>query len=77
MMTHEQLAAFEASLEWKPWAAQGWTLHQTVDGGVMAVNSKLGRATACVPRLTTLVRRLERDAFNYREFLAFKKRHTP
>jgi hypothetical protein len=73
----ESMAEMEKSLEWEFWATQGWTLHQTPDGQVMAVNVVEHRATKGAKRIEALVSRLARGTFSYKEFLSFKKLHTP
>jgi hypothetical protein len=77
MITPESIAALAADLEWKPWAEKGWTLHPAPGGRVIAVNGVLGRATANVAHIETLMGQLERGAFTYKKFLVFKKHHTP
>lgn len=76
MITPESVAALAADSEWQPWAEKGWTLHLAPDGRVIAVNSVLGKATANVAHIETLMGQLERGAFNYKKFFVFNKRHT-
>ena len=77
MITPESIAQMEADSEWKPWAEKGWTLHQTPDRQVIAVNVAGHMAIERAKHLVTLVRRLEKGAFSYKEFTLFKKLHTP
>lgn len=77
MISLERIEQMMADLTWEPWAEQGWTLHPTPDGQVMAVNVAEHRVIERAKRLEVLVSRLERGAFSYKEFLAFKKLYPP
>ena len=52
-------------------------LHHAPGGRVLAVNGALGRATESVTRITTLIGRLEKGAFGYKQFWTFKQFNTP
>jgi hypothetical protein len=77
MAIAESIAPMEKDVVWKSWAAKGWTLRQTPDGQVMAVNVAEHRATEKAKRLEALISQLEKGVFNYKEFLDFKKLHSP
>ena len=77
MAIPQSITQMGLGVEWEPWAEKGWTLHQTPDGQVMAVNVAEHRATEKAKRLEALLSRLEKGVFSYKEFLDFKKFHTP
>lgn len=69
----ESLEQMQASADWQPWAAQGWTLYQISDDQVQAVHLTARKATASAKQLVTLLMRLSDGHFTYGYFLAFKK----
>ena len=77
MAISESIRQMEKAVGWKPWAEKGWTLHQAHDGRVRAVNVALGMATERWHHIKTLISRLERGAYGYKEFLDFKKSRRP
>ena len=63
MATPESIAQMELDADWQRWAEQGWTLHQTPDGKVMAANVARHLATNRAKHLDVLIDRLEHGIF--------------
>ena len=77
MAIAESIEQMTANSDWQRWAEQGWTLHQTPDGKVMAAHVARRLATKRAKHLDVLINRLEHGIFSYSQFMAFKRFHTP
>ena len=73
----KSIAQMALDSDWKRWAEQGWTLHQTPDGKVMAATVARHLATKRAKHLDVLITRLEQGIFSYSQFMAFKWFHAP
>ena len=68
----DRLAWLTAEPTWSPWKAEGWVLRPGQAAGmIMAVNGTLRQATLEAKRLDTIVRRLERQEWDYLRYVHY------
>jgi hypothetical protein len=71
-ITLDRVAWMTTEPTWSPWQAAGWVLRpgQTA-GTIMAVNGTLRQATLAAKRLDTIVKRLERQEWDYLRYVHY------